>query len=168
MTDSHSRSALASSALVTATPFPPTSRYARHAHGGRREAKGRTVVYLRRRFVPPPEHFALCRNTRGPGRAARHDRRAVPRRPRAVLAVLRRQRRDPARGADRGNRAECASRCRGMPGRTNRIKDHVAEGSPPDADDRPGRAGARAARRDRRADRVQVTHGRRKRRAASS
>jgi len=38
--------------------FPPTSRY----HGietAMLERQGRTIVYLRRRFVPPPERFVL-------------------------------------------------------------------------------------------------------------
>lgn len=44
---------------LEATAFPPTSRY----HGTdvkvlRTEA-GETVVHLKRRFVPPPENFAL-------------------------------------------------------------------------------------------------------------
>ena len=41
------------------TLFPPTSRY----HGIDTEtletADGKTIIYLRRRFVPPPERFAL-------------------------------------------------------------------------------------------------------------
>ena len=42
----------------TASRFPETSRY--HATGtATREHDGRTVVYLRRRFVPPSESFAL-------------------------------------------------------------------------------------------------------------
>jgi hypothetical protein len=42
------------------TLFPPTSRY----HGvetASLEQGGRTIVYLRRRFVPPPDRFALLR-----------------------------------------------------------------------------------------------------------
>jgi hypothetical protein len=40
------------------TLFPPTSRY----HGietATLERQGRTIVYLRRRVVPPPERFGL-------------------------------------------------------------------------------------------------------------
>jgi hypothetical protein len=40
--------------------FPPTSRY----HGVETttiEQGGRTIVYLRRRFVPPPDRFELLR-----------------------------------------------------------------------------------------------------------
>ena len=67
----------------------------------------------KRRFVPPPEHFALLRRAPGrAGRPARQPGRALPRRPAAVLAHLRRQRRDAARRADRDRRAaRCASRC---------------------------------------------------------
>lgn len=42
------------------TLFPPTSRY----HGvetATLEQGGRTIVYLRRRFVPQPDRFALLR-----------------------------------------------------------------------------------------------------------
>ena len=42
------------------TLFPPTSRY----HGvetAMLESGGRTIVYLRRRFVPTPDRFALLR-----------------------------------------------------------------------------------------------------------
>lgn len=39
--------------------FPPTSRYAHTPVAARTLADGRTVAYLRRRFVPSPENFAL-------------------------------------------------------------------------------------------------------------
>ena len=39
--------------------FPPTSRYALTETATLETADGRTIVYLRRRFVPPPERFAL-------------------------------------------------------------------------------------------------------------
>lgn len=39
--------------------FPPTSRYAAIETGQLTTTDGKTVVYLRRRFVPPPERFAL-------------------------------------------------------------------------------------------------------------
>jgi hypothetical protein len=39
--------------------FPPTSRYFSVATTTREESDGRMLVYLRRRFVPPPERFAL-------------------------------------------------------------------------------------------------------------
>jgi hypothetical protein len=38
--------------------FPPTSRYYRTKTAEFEEAQGRRVVYLRRRFIPPPERFA--------------------------------------------------------------------------------------------------------------
>ncbi len=39
--------------------FPPTSRYRPVETAELVTAEGRTVVYLRRRFIPPPEEFAL-------------------------------------------------------------------------------------------------------------
>ncbi len=39
--------------------FPPTSRYYGLETVTLQTAEGRTIVYLRRRFVPPPERFAL-------------------------------------------------------------------------------------------------------------
>jgi hypothetical protein len=39
--------------------FPATSRYAGIEVATMTAADGRTVTYLRRRFVPPPERFAL-------------------------------------------------------------------------------------------------------------
>ena len=39
--------------------FPPTSRYYRTQTAEFEERDGRRVVYLRRRFVPAPERFAL-------------------------------------------------------------------------------------------------------------
>lgn len=40
-------------------PFPFTSRYYGVGTGKLVTADGKTVVYVRRRFVPPPENFAL-------------------------------------------------------------------------------------------------------------
>lgn len=40
-------------------PFPPTSRYHRIATGTLVTPAGRTIVYLRRRFVPPPGRHVL-------------------------------------------------------------------------------------------------------------
>jgi len=40
-------------------PFPFTSRYHGVATGKLVTADGKAVVYVRRRFVPPPENFAL-------------------------------------------------------------------------------------------------------------
>ena len=39
--------------------FPPSSRYAGIDTGKLTTVDGKTVVYLRRRFVPSPERFAL-------------------------------------------------------------------------------------------------------------
>ena len=39
--------------------FPSNSRYAAIETGQLTTTYGKTVVYLRRRFVPPPERFAL-------------------------------------------------------------------------------------------------------------
>ena len=73
---------------LTATLFPPNSRYHGVDDGRWHGADGATVAYLRRRFVPPPERFALLQeHTVARGRAARPHRRALPRRPGAVLAL---------------------------------------------------------------------------------
>lgn len=39
--------------------FPPNSRYANIDTGKLETADGKTIIYLRRRFVPSPERFAL-------------------------------------------------------------------------------------------------------------
>lgn len=44
---------------LKATLFPPTSRYHGIDTAQLMTADGKTIVYLRRRFVPPPERFAL-------------------------------------------------------------------------------------------------------------
>ena len=44
---------------LTANLFPPASRYHGIDTGTLESASGRTIVYLRRRFLPPPERFAL-------------------------------------------------------------------------------------------------------------
>jgi hypothetical protein len=41
--------------------FPPTSRYADVEIAKLELPDGRSIAYLRRRFVPPPESFALLR-----------------------------------------------------------------------------------------------------------
>ncbi len=51
-------------AMLAATPlsttlFPPTSRYHGIATDMLEREGGEPIVYLRRRFVPPPERFAL-------------------------------------------------------------------------------------------------------------
>jgi hypothetical protein len=51
-------------ALMQALPletslFPPTSRYHGVAVARHERRDGSTVAYLRRRFVPPPERFAV-------------------------------------------------------------------------------------------------------------
>lgn len=45
--------------MSTSLNFTPTSRYYAIETTTWTMADGRTVVYLRRRFVPPPERFAL-------------------------------------------------------------------------------------------------------------
>ena len=42
--------------------FPPTSRYYGLETATLEGADGQTIVYLRRRFLPPPERFALLRD----------------------------------------------------------------------------------------------------------
>ncbi len=44
---------------MTTYNFPPTSRYYGIETATIEAADGRILVYLRRRFVPPPERFAL-------------------------------------------------------------------------------------------------------------
>ena len=39
--------------------FPPTSRYQNIGTAMLEASDGKTVIYLKRRFVPPPERFAL-------------------------------------------------------------------------------------------------------------
>jgi hypothetical protein len=39
--------------------FPPNSRYAGIDTGTLSTVNGRTILYVRRRFIPPPERFAL-------------------------------------------------------------------------------------------------------------
>jgi hypothetical protein len=43
---------------LTAPLFPPTSRYYGLASAQLTNPDGSVVTYLRRRFLPPPEHFA--------------------------------------------------------------------------------------------------------------
>jgi hypothetical protein len=45
-------------AVKTTTAFPPNSRYSAVATGKLEMEDGRTIVYLKRRFVPPAERFA--------------------------------------------------------------------------------------------------------------
>lgn len=44
---------------MSANHFPFTSRYYGIETTTLKDAEGKTIVYLRRRFVPPPERFAL-------------------------------------------------------------------------------------------------------------
>jgi hypothetical protein len=46
-------------AALKPSQFPPNSRYATTQTATIETPEGRVVVYLRRRFVPPPERFAL-------------------------------------------------------------------------------------------------------------
>jgi hypothetical protein len=46
---------------LAATLFPPSSRYSGIETVKLEMADGETVIYLRRRFVPRPERFALLR-----------------------------------------------------------------------------------------------------------
>lgn len=45
--------------MLKTPPFPATSRYSGVETTALEAADGRTIVYLRRRFVPPPERFEL-------------------------------------------------------------------------------------------------------------
>ena len=44
---------------LRASLFPPTSRYHGIDTATLETAAGKTIIYLRRRFVPPPERFEL-------------------------------------------------------------------------------------------------------------
>jgi hypothetical protein len=44
---------------IKVNPFPPSSRYADTATAVLETRDQRQIVYLRRRFVPPPERFSL-------------------------------------------------------------------------------------------------------------
>ena len=46
-------------AALKPSQFPPNSRYATVQTATIETPEGRVVVYLKRRFVPPPERFAL-------------------------------------------------------------------------------------------------------------
>ncbi len=46
-------------AALKTTLFPPTSRYYAIETVTLEDADGKTIIYLRRRFCPPPERFAL-------------------------------------------------------------------------------------------------------------
>ena len=48
--------------MTTPLSFPPTSRYYGLETATLEGADGQTIVYLRRRFLPPPERFALLRD----------------------------------------------------------------------------------------------------------
>lgn len=51
--------ALIQAGVLKTASFPPNSRYHGIATAEFKTANGKTIVYLRRRFVPPPESFAL-------------------------------------------------------------------------------------------------------------
>lgn len=51
--------ALLQSAALKKTAFPPTSRYHGIDTAKKKTVDGKTVIYLRRRFIPPPERFSL-------------------------------------------------------------------------------------------------------------
>jgi hypothetical protein len=51
--------ALLQAGALKTTLFPPTSRYHGIETATLEAADASTIVYLRRRFVPPPERFAL-------------------------------------------------------------------------------------------------------------
>jgi len=53
--------ALLSQAAMTAPRFPANSRYATVPTTALVRSDGRAIVYLRRRFVPPPEQLSVLR-----------------------------------------------------------------------------------------------------------
>lgn len=51
--------ALLKSGAMKTTSFPPSSRYYGTDTATTKTADGKTIIYLRRRFVPSPERFSL-------------------------------------------------------------------------------------------------------------
>jgi hypothetical protein len=51
--------ALIQSGVLKTTAFPPTSRYHGTPTATMKTVDGKTIIYLRRRFIPPPERFFL-------------------------------------------------------------------------------------------------------------
>ena len=51
--------ALLQSGALKTTAFPPTSRYHGTDTATMKTVDGKTIIYLRRRFIPPPERFSL-------------------------------------------------------------------------------------------------------------
>ena len=51
--------ALWQSGPLKTTAFPPSSRYHGTDTATMKTVDGKTIIYLRRRFVPPPERFSL-------------------------------------------------------------------------------------------------------------
>ncbi|MFO1434150.1 MAG: LysM domain-containing protein [Candidatus Competibacteraceae bacterium] len=51
--------ALLQAGVLQTSPFPPNSRYHGSATATLQTPTGRTVIYLRRRLIPPLEQFAL-------------------------------------------------------------------------------------------------------------
>jgi hypothetical protein len=51
--------ALLQSGALKTTVFPPSSRYHGIDTAETETVDGKTIIYLRRRFVPPPERFSL-------------------------------------------------------------------------------------------------------------
>ena len=56
--------ALIDAGVVKTTLFPPTSRYSAISTTALTAVDGRTIPYLRRRFVPSPDRFALLQEHR--------------------------------------------------------------------------------------------------------
>lgn len=56
--------ALLQSAGLSQAAFPPTSRYHGIPLAAIEQADGSAVLYVRRRFIPPPESFALLQEHR--------------------------------------------------------------------------------------------------------
>ena len=55
----NSLQALLQQGSLKTTAFPPTSRYHGIDTTTMEPAEGKPIIYLRRRFIPPPERFAL-------------------------------------------------------------------------------------------------------------
>ena len=85
--------ALLGGAGLKASLFPPNSRYAGLDVAALQRPDGTTLVYVRRRFISPPERFALLQeHVVVEGERLDNLAATLSRRPGTVLAAVRRQR----------------------------------------------------------------------------
>ena len=150
---------------LTPPAFAPTSRYYGIATAQLTQADGRTIVFVQRRFLPPPENFALLQSItivagdRLDNLAARYlgD-------PQQYWRLVRCQRRDAARGAASPTSARRLpiTLPEGVPAPEGRCRLAARQGHPADADDGADHPAAGAARGDGRARQRRGAHLRRR------